>query len=224
MFGAEDSADALLPAVEQDAGGPADAGGLAAGAEPGGTGGYALAAGPAPVGRAAGLVLARGSAGTDWRRCPPGLVDAAEQAVTWQVVRTAGRTEVAVGVVAAPGLAGAARPPVPAHLVPWATIGAGQGGAPAVRVALRLVDDVWQGSAVAPEFGGGAVWVDVHLPGFAPAEPPRADPAAARLRARIRDLARHRLASVSTVDGRAPGLGPARPLQAEVAAAEDEDF
>ncbi|MFD2470620.1 hypothetical protein [Amycolatopsis silviterrae] len=58
---------------------------------------YALAAGTGPTGSGEG-VLAEGRASVDWARVPPGVLDAAEDTVTWRIVatRTAARLEVEV--------------------------------------------------------------------------------------------------------------------------------
>ncbi|RJO76857.1 hypothetical protein D5S18_11600 [Nocardia panacis] len=62
---------------------------------------YALAAGELNT---AEFTLATGTSGWDWRRCPPGLIDAAEQAVTWEFIRERGLSTVRVTAVAAPGM------------------------------------------------------------------------------------------------------------------------
>ncbi|MGV9297324.1 hypothetical protein [Amycolatopsis sp. NPDC003676] len=58
---------------------------------------YALAAGSGPSASGEG-VLAAGSASVDWARVPPGVLDAADDTVTWRIVatRTAARLEVEV--------------------------------------------------------------------------------------------------------------------------------
>ncbi|MGW6741096.1 hypothetical protein ACWGDX_10205 [Streptomyces sp. NPDC055025] len=213
---------------------------------------YALAAGPAPAdGAADGLTLARGTGGCDWRRCPPGLVDASERAVSWEVVRAAARTTVSITVVAAPG------PPHPrGELAPWAAIGgAGVGGAAVggagvpLDVPLRRVADTWVGDGlldgVRPDavrattgphpdgpagpgpyaLGADGLAVDIHLPGFGTPSGPGEDPAAQRaLRARIRDLERSRLARAAAGTDAPAGPG-ALLLRAEIAAANDDsDF
>ncbi|MEV0645611.1 hypothetical protein AB0I28_10135 [Phytomonospora sp. NPDC050363] len=162
---------------------------------------YALAAGPA-TGPDPGIPIARGTTGTDWRRCPPGLIDASEQAVSWQVSRLAARTVVAVTAVPAPGLPST----VPAHLWPHATVT----GAPE-EIALRLREDAWIGDSALPGATGPDITVEVHLPGLAP-------PVAAAdrdLRGRVRAFAHARLDGI-----RAGTL--AEPLRAESAAAETE--
>ncbi|MFE4827417.1 hypothetical protein [Streptomyces sp. NPDC056672] len=203
---------------------------------------YALAAGPAPAaGAADGLTLARGTGGSDWRRCPPGLVDASERAVSWEVVRAAARTTVSISVVAAPG------PPHPRReLAPWAAVG---GAAVPLDVPLRRVADTWVGDGrldgIRPDgvrattgpqpdgpagpdpyaLGADGLTVDIHLPGFGTPAGPGEDPAAQRaVRARIRDLARSRLAGAAAGTDSAAGPG-ALLLRAEIAAANDDsDF
>ncbi|MFE2844012.1 hypothetical protein ACFXKS_10715 [Streptomyces scopuliridis] len=198
---------------------------------------YALAAGPAagtgtagPVG-AGGLTLARGTGGSDWRRCPPGLVDASERAVSWEVVRAAARTTVSVSVVAAPGPV-----TVPSELTPRATV---SGAADPLDLALRLVDDAWLGDAPFdtvrtgdPAPGGAGLAVDIYLPGFGTPRPhDRPDDgaaAAAEVRARIRALVRSRLVRATGEDGDRDGDGDSAPgplLRTEIAAATAEtDF
>lgn len=58
---------------------------------------YALAAGAVPAASGEG-VLAEGRASVDWARVPPGVLDAAEDTVTWRIVatRSAARLEVEV--------------------------------------------------------------------------------------------------------------------------------
>ncbi|MBB5937946.1 hypothetical protein [Streptomyces zagrosensis] len=198
---------------------------------------YALAAGAVPQSPAPdGLVIAQGVVGTDWRRYPPGLVDASEQALSWQATRAAGRTVIAVCVAAAPELTapGAARH-VPAHLVPWAVIG-GQPASTATTTALGLAGDAWVAQLTAPEDQAAtALTVGVYLPGFDPLAWPGPDevsadpgssggwPAAQHpqraaghaVRERIRELVRDRLARAAA--GTYDGL-----LTAERAAAETE--
>ncbi|MFD7314720.1 hypothetical protein [Streptomyces sp. NPDC059883] len=201
---------------------------------------YALAAGPAPGaggpagGPEGGLTLARGTGGSDWRRYPPGLVDASERAVSWEVVRAAARTTVSVSVVAAPGPA-----TLPDELTPRAAVG---GAADPLDLPLRRVDDAWLGDApfdtvrtgeTAP--GGAGLAVDIYLPGFGAPRPHDrygdGDGAAAEVRARVRALVRSRLARATDEDGDGDwdgdgdsgALGPL--LRTEIAAATAEtDF
>lgn len=171
---------------------------------------YALAAGDD---HAAGLVLARGLGGWDWRRCPPGVVDASERAVSWQLIREVGETTVTVSAVAAPGLAA----DLPAHLMPWAGI---DFGGTEVDIALRFAAGAWTG--VAPvTTSSSPVRVDIRVPGFGAAVDNDRD--AVELRDRIRRFAADRLrrAAHPATDDTAPD----HPLLAEIAAAEqDSDF
>ncbi|WP_327141487.1 hypothetical protein [Nocardia sp. NBC_01327] len=169
---------------------------------------YALAAGDETPD---GLVLARGVGGWDWRRCPPGLVDASERAVSWQAVRAAGATTVAVSAVAAPGVPAE----VPAYLRPWARIDT---GTEVGEIALRAEGGAWVGE-LAVAGADPIVRVDIHVPGFGVDD--GAD--SAELRQRIRAFAAERLrrtAVPGSVDG-----APDAPLLAEIAAAaDDSDF
>ncbi|WP_174375451.1 hypothetical protein [Nocardia higoensis] len=171
---------------------------------------YALAAGEAAGDPRGALTFGRGVGGWDWRRCPPGLVDASEQAVSWELTRAGGLTVVRVRAVAAPGLTG----DVPAHLRPHALVDTGAG---TVDAALRLSGDTWQGAfEIASEV---VARVDVHVPGVGPAV---ADPIEPATRARIRALAAERLRRAAEPE--ATGTGDT-PLLAEIAAAaEDSDF
>ncbi|UFS93120.1 hypothetical protein [Nocardia huaxiensis] len=190
---------------------------------------YALAAGDeTPTG---GLVLARGSGGWDWRQCPPGLVDASERAVSWQLVRDAGTTSVTVSAVAAPGIPAA----IPPHLHPWVRVKTDAG---VVDTPLTSARDAWVGTTTAP---GSPLHINLFVPGFGPrpADTPDtgadarlggngngspgggANPAA-ELRARIRQFAAARL-RLAAADPEP--TAPDAPLLAEIAAAaEDSDF
>ncbi|MCQ4121833.1 hypothetical protein [Rhodococcus tibetensis] len=173
---------------------------------------YALAAGTAAV-RPGTLVLARGISGTDWRRYPPGIVDASERAVSWEVTHVAGNTAVRVAVVASPHLVGA----VPAHLRPRATV-AGADPSRAVDVALHLTGDTWVGATHAPPGSEGGVTVEVYLPGFGGNLHPELG--GREVRDRIRDLVRQRLQRAATPDDDGD-----TPLLAEIgAAASESDF
>ncbi|RDG30380.1 hypothetical protein DVH02_34285 [Streptomyces corynorhini] len=185
---------------------------------------YALAAGPATTtaatAEADGMTLSRGTGGSDWRRYPPGLIDASERAVSWEVVRASARTTLTVRAVAAPGPA-----TVDPRLTPRATV---DGASGPLEVGLRLVDDLWLGSAGLPDPHTGGLTVDLHLPGFG--TPPRLpdedrathqeaaaheDRAARRaVRTRVRNFVRHRLSG-------APSATPL--LRAEIAAAADDE-
>lgn len=177
---------------------------------------YALAAGGEDSGD--GLIVARGSGSWDWRRCPPGILDAGENAVSWQVTRAAGVSTVRVSVVAAPDCRGV----VPEHLRPYAWVrSAGAQPAPArhngaaadaeFTTPLRLSADAWTGAVRIPGPPEMPPEITIFVPGVGPADP--ADESAAR--DRIRRFARLRLTE-PTGDPR---------LSAETAAAEsDEDF
>ncbi|WP_240772462.1 hypothetical protein [Nocardia sp. CS682] len=168
---------------------------------------YALAAGPAATVPSGALILARGSGGWDWHRCPPGLLDASEQAVSWEVLRGAGTTTVLVRVVAA------ARGDVPSHLHPHALVHTSSGTAVA---PLTLAGDTWAAEVPAPEGAEPAVTVEVYVPGVGGAEP-----GSPETRRRVRDLALTRLSRATD-----PADNPIdTPLLAEIAAAEsDSDF
>ncbi|MGW4533811.1 hypothetical protein ACWEOI_22970 [Nocardia sp. NPDC004340] len=174
---------------------------------------YALAAGDADRSGGA-LVLARGTGGWDWRQCPPGLVDASESAVSWQVLREAGATTVAIAVAAHPELPAA----VPEHLRPWARVDTGRGE---LLTELRPGGDSWIGESELPA-PASTVDIAIGVPGFGPDLD--ADPEAAQgaVRQRIRDFAAERLRTASTQVG---DDGPFAPLLAEIdAAAGDSDF
>ncbi|WP_410871408.1 hypothetical protein [Nocardia sp. A7] len=167
---------------------------------------YALAAGGAD--QTDGLIVARGSGGWDWRCCPPGILDASERAVSWQVTRAAGVSIVRVSVVAAPNF----RRAVPEHLRPFARLQSVRAQPPAVgvRLPLHLRGDTWTGVAEIPGPPETSLEVAVFVPGVGPADPVEESV----VRDRIRRFARLRL-SDPTGDL----------LTAETAAAEaDEDF
>ncbi|AWK75015.1 hypothetical protein CBI38_29120 [Rhodococcus oxybenzonivorans] len=176
---------------------------------------YALAAGTATAVRAGTLVLARGTGGTDWRRCPPGLIDASERAVSWEVQRVAGTTSVRVAVVGAPNLAGA----VATHLRPRATV-AGADPVHTADVELHLIGDTWVGDTDAPPGSEQGVTVNVYLPGFGGNLHPALG--GRDVRDRIRDLARQRLQRAAAPDSDDDSDVP---LLAEIdAAASESDF
>lgn len=162
---------------------------------------YALAAGGA---RGGGLVFGRGVGGWDWWRCPPGLVDASERAVSWELSREAGATVARVQVVAAPTPASA-----PDHLRPRAALATPAGD---VTADLTLRGDTWFGETPLP--ADSVDTVEVYVPGVGATT--RTDPA---LRQRIRDFATTRVHRASAPDDADP------PLLAEIAAAAGEsDF
>ncbi|MFJ2666144.1 hypothetical protein ACIO14_17520 [Nocardia fluminea] len=174
---------------------------------------YALAAGGADT--SDGLIVARGSGGWNWRRCPPGILDAGENAVSWQVTRAAGVSTVRVSVVASPDCRGI----VPEHLRPHAWVRPAD--APPARTLspdaefttpLHRQGDAWTGSVRIPGTPESSPEITIFVPGVGPADPPEDESTA---RNRIRRFARARLTE-STGDQR---------LTAETAAAEtDEDF
>ncbi|MFE9785882.1 hypothetical protein ACFYO7_10920 [Nocardia salmonicida] len=200
-FGAAQTSDDGAPSISRSPGRAAD---------------YALAAGGADSPE--GLIVARGSGGWDWRLCPPGILDAGEQAVSWQVSRAAGVSTVQVSVVAAPDC----RRLVPEHLRPYARVRAqlrSPGGtdhdhaaAADVEMRLHLRGDVWTGSSTIPDTSDKSPEVTVFVPGVGPADHPDDESA---VRDRIRRFVRARLTEHA---------GDQR-LTAETAAAErDEDF
>ncbi|MGQ4619261.1 hypothetical protein [Nocardia sp. R7R-8] len=144
---------------------------------------YALAAGPATVVAPGALVLARGTEGWDWQRCPPGLLDASERAVSWEVVRAAGTTIVRVSAVAAP----LAPADIPAHLHPRAGI---RTPADAADVPLTRDGELWRAETTAPAGAEAGVTVHIYVPGVGVDEQ---EPDAATRRTRIRDLVTARL-------------------------------
>ncbi|MEU9127005.1 hypothetical protein AB0D08_02620 [Kitasatospora sp. NPDC048540] len=184
-------------------------------------GGYALAAGGPVTGAGAGAgsgsgsgrVIARGVGQCDWRRYPPGFVDAAEEAVTWTA-----RAEGSGRRIEVEALAGAVVPADGVLLVAQVRVD----GEPAGRVPLARRDDVWFGRAdlVLPEAAAARIEVDVLLPGFGGSED--GPPAPAADREAVRTLARHRL---SMAAGPVPYDSPARPFLSEIAATDAaEDF
>ncbi|MFI6362940.1 hypothetical protein ACIBG0_09345 [Nocardia sp. NPDC050630] len=170
---------------------------------------YALAAGGAPHRPAGALSLGRGTVGWDWRRCPPGLIDASERAVSWESTRDSGTTTVRVTAVAAPQLSSAA----PAHLHPRALVTTPAGTAEA---ELDLVGDLWTGATITTSDSVSAV--DVYVPGVgAPGAPELGGP---EIRQQIRELAATRLRRATAADDAVDA-----PLLAEIAAAaSDSDF
>ncbi|NKY45408.1 hypothetical protein [Nocardia cerradoensis] len=172
---------------------------------------YALAAGPTDAGRT-GLVLATGTSGWDWRRCPPGAVDASEFAVSWRLTRDSGNTSVEVRVAAAPHLDAG----MPGHLWPHARVVTDS--AP-TELALQLSGDTWVGGARVD--AENVVRVDIYVPGVGPAlyetsASASENPYGPRQRQRIREFVIDRLRSPQ----------PSMPLlEAErTAAASDTDF
>ncbi|WP_405536229.1 hypothetical protein OG787_22870 [Streptomyces sp. NBC_00075] len=181
-------------------------------------GGYALAAGE-PLGTG-GRLIARGQGTNDWRRYPPGFVDAAENAVTWTARAVGARRRIEVEVVAH-----STAPTTGAPLVAEVHV---DGGDPH-RVPLTRRDDLWTGRReLAPDLLAGIpapiIEVGVLLPGFDPATGTPGDRAA---REAVRALVRRRLTTATeptTHDG-SPHDTPSAPFLAETAAAAtDEDY
>lgn len=132
--------------------------------------GYALAAGEPLV--AGGRLIARGTGTNDWRRYPPGFVDAAEDAVSWTARALGARRQIEIEAVAH-----IAAPTAGAPLVAEFRV---NGGHPN-RVPLARRDDVWTGRAdldlgsdlglgldVGSDLGLSGIEVGVLLPGFDP--------------------------------------------------------
>lgn len=165
-------------------------------------------------------MIARGSGTNDWRRCPPGFVDAAEDSVSWTARALGARRRIEVEVVA--------HVTAPVDGVPLVAEVRVNGGRPN-RVPLARRDDVWTGradldqprgqdlpSATAPP----RIEVGVLLPGFDPGPGPdgRAD------RDAVRALARRRLTDAARsrpydADGTEPFLA-----ETLAAAATSEDY
>jgi hypothetical protein len=190
---------------------------------------FALAAGEPLV--AGGRVIARGSGTNDWRRYPPGFVDASETAVSWTARALGARRRIEVEVVAHP-----AAPVTRALLVAEVGVDAGRPS----RVPLARRDDVWSGRADLDPSAGETrprIEIGVLLPGFDPGPGPEsgADREAIRALARRR-LARaaqlsahntspHEGASGPSTHNTSPHEGTSVPFLSEVAAATiDEDY
>lgn len=123
---------------------------------------YALAAGANLPGRGADLVLARGTAGWDWRNCPAGVVDASERAVSWELLRTAGSTVARVHAVAAPGVTAG----LPGYLQPHALVRTPDGF---LDITLELNGDAWTGESVEP--GDSVLGIEIYVPGVGRSAP-----------------------------------------------------
>ncbi len=172
---------------------------------------YALAAGTATATAPGALVLARGSGGSDWRRCPAGLVDASEAAVSWQLLRTSGATSIQISAVAAPGLG----PLVPPHLYPRAVISAHVNET--LAIPLQLVGDSWVGTAAVTFSPETPLIVDIEVPGFGAVDTDSLGSSEARQR--VRQLVRRRMQEAAN-----PGAGEGHLLAEIAAAASDSDF
>ncbi|WP_427924706.1 hypothetical protein [Streptomyces sp. cg40] len=179
------------------------------------SGDYALAAGEQHV--AGGRLIARGPGTNDWRRYPPGLVDASETAVSWTARALGARRQIEVDVVAH-----SAAPATGAPLAAEVRVNDG----PHTRVALARRDDMWTGRAdldLPPGESRPRVELGVLLPGFDPGPGP--DTSAER--DAIRALVRRRLAAAAqpVVNDALPPGGSSGPFLAEIAAATtDEDY
>ncbi|WP_405866762.1 hypothetical protein OG407_45480 [Streptomyces sp. NBC_01515] len=176
---------------------------------------YALAAGEPLV--AGGRLIARGSGTNDWRRYPPGFVDASETAVSWTARALGARRQIEVEVVA--------HIAAPVTAVPLAAEVRVNDG-PRNRVPLSRRVDVWTGRADLDLPAGETqphIELGVLLPGFDPGPGPEggAD------RDAIRTLVRRRLAAAAQSDPHNSPLheGTYGPFLAEIAAATtDEDY
>ena len=177
---------------------------------------YALAAGEPLV--AGGRVIARGAGTNDWRRYPPGFVDASETAVSWTARALGARRQIEVEVVAHIAAPTTSRPLLVAEVEV-------DGGHPN-RVPLARWDDVWRGRTDLDLSAGETrprIEIGVLLPGFDPG--PGSEAGADR--DAIRALVRRRLATAAQplVSNASAHEGTSGPFLAEIAAANtDEDY
>ncbi|WP_043662484.1 hypothetical protein [Streptomyces xylophagus] len=178
---------------------------------------YALAAGEPLV--AGGRVIARGSGTNDWRRYPPGFVDASETAVSWTARALGARRQIEVEVVA--HLA------APATGAPLLVAEVEVDGGHLSRVPLARRDDLWSGRAdlELPDAGRTQprIEIGVLLPGFDPGPGPEAGAD----RDAIRALVRRRLATAAQpfAHNTSPYEGTSGPFLAELTASTtDEDY
>ena len=176
---------------------------------------YALAAGEPLV--SGGRLIARGSGTNDWRRYPPGFVDASETAVSWTARALGARRQIEVEVVAhiaAPVTAVPLAAEVRVNDGPWN------------RVPLSRRVDVWTGRADLDLPSGETdphIELGVLLPGFDPGPGPEGGAG----RDSVRALVRRRLAAAAQPYARdsPPHNGTYGPFLAEIAAATiDEDY
>ena len=176
---------------------------------------YALAAGEPLV--AGGRSIARGSGTNDWRRYPPGFVDASETAVSWTARALGARRQIEVEVVA--------HIAAPVTAVPLAAEVQVNDG-PRNRVPLSRRVDVWAGRADLDLPAGETrprIQLGVLLPGFDPGPGPEGDGD----RDSVRALVRRRLAAAAQSDAlnSPPHDSTSGPFLAEIAAATtDEDY
>ncbi|WP_329551251.1 hypothetical protein [Streptomyces sp. NBC_00696] len=179
---------------------------------------YALAAGEPLV--TGGRVIARGTGTNDWRRYPPGFVDASETAVSWTARALGARRQIEVEVVA--------HIAAPVAEVPLAAEVRVNDG-PRSRVPLSRRVDVWSGRADLDLPAGETeprIELGVLLPGFDPG--PGSYSGADR--EAIRALVRQRLVTAATATqldapNSPPQDGTSAPFLAEIAAATtDEDY
>ncbi|UXX91893.1 hypothetical protein N7U49_05005 [Streptomyces sp. AD2-2] len=162
---------------------------------------YALAAGEPLV--TGGRVIARGTGINDWRRYPPGFVDASEAAVSWTARALGARRQIEVEVVA--HLA------APVAEVPLAAEVRVNDG-PRSRVPLTRRVDMWSGRADLDLPAGETephIELGVLLPGFDPG--PGSEGGADR--EAIRALVRRRLATAAATQLDAPNSPPGKPLR-----------
>jgi hypothetical protein len=174
---------------------------------------YALAAGEPLV--TGGRLIARGAGTNDWRRYPPGFVDASESAVSWTARALGARRQIEVEVVA--------HIAAPVAAVPLAAEVRVNDG-PRNRVPLSRQVDVWTGRADLDLPAGETeprIELGVLLPGFDPG--PGSEGGAER--DAIRALVRRRLTAAADALNSPPYDGTSRPFLAEIAAATaDEDY
>ncbi|MFI6463239.1 hypothetical protein [Streptomyces sp. NPDC050538] len=180
---------------------------------------YALAAGePLATG---GRLITRGAGTNDWRRYPPGLVDASESAVSWTARALGARRQIEVEVVAH-----IAAPVTAVPLAAEVRVNDGPGN----RVPLSRQVDLWTGRADLDLPAGETeprIELGVLLPGFDPGPGPEGGAE----RDSIRALVRRRLAAAAAAAAQPDTLnsplhnGTSGPFLAEIAAATtDEDY
>lgn len=162
-------------------------------------------------------MIARGSGTNDWRRYPPGFVDASETAVSWTARALGARRQIEVEVVA--------HSAAPVAAVPLAAEVRVNDG-PRNRVPLSRRVDVWTGRAELDLPAGETqprIELGVLLPGFDPGPGPEGGVD----RDSVRALVRRRLATAAQplASNSPPHDGSSGPFLAEIAAATtDEDY